>query len=357
MASLQNRFSENTFNLPERNYKCLNQHSFKNGRYELVPISDEDKYLIMQWRNEQIDILRQKQALTKEQQENYFSTVVSKLFDVEFPSQLLFSFLEDGKFVGYGGLVHIDWESRLAEISFLTETSRNKNPEQFLNDWINYLTILKSIAKDHLKFQKIFTYAYDIRPLLYDALQACGFIEEARLKDHISIHDTKKDVLIHSCFLEKLVFRMANAKDVILYYEWANDETVRLNSYNQKQITLEEHSSWFNKKIESGNCFFYLFISNGSSAGQVRIDKSGNEVVIGISVDSKYRGKGLSAEMLKQASDHFINHHPGSKIAAYIKETNLPSYKSFKQAGFSDDVKTEMFGEKSYKLIKQKHEF
>lgn len=336
-----------------RNYKCLSEHSFKNGRYELVPIRDEDKHLIMQWRNEQIDILRQKQPLTVEQQENYFNTVVSKLFDVDFPSQLLFSFLEDGEFIGYGGLVHIDWESRLAEISFLTETSRNKNTEQFISDWKNYLFILKKIAKDHLTFQKIFTYAYDIRPLLYDALQDSGFIEETRLTDHIIINGIKKDVLIHSCFLEKLVFRMANKKDVALYYNWANDETVRANSYNQKQITLEEHTNWFNKKIASGNCFFYLFIYNGDAAGQVRIDNSGHEVVIGISVDAHYRGKGLSTSMLQAASDHFIKNHNGSIITAYIKENNLPSYKSFKQAGFKDNAKVDMFGEKSYKLIKQ----
>jgi hypothetical protein len=103
-----------------RNYRCLTQQEFAKGELKLVPIRDEDKYSIMKWRNEQIAILRQKSPLTKENQEKYFKEVVEKLFETDQPSQLLFSFLEKGNLIGYGGLVHIDWENKNAEISFLT---------------------------------------------------------------------------------------------------------------------------------------------------------------------------------------------------------------------------------------------
>ena len=59
----------------------------------------------MKWRNEQIYHLRQAKPLTAEDQKNYFSNVVSKLYDQEKPAQILFSFLKDGKCIGYGGLV------------------------------------------------------------------------------------------------------------------------------------------------------------------------------------------------------------------------------------------------------------
>ena len=116
-----------------RIYKNINSNSFNNGMYSLVPIRDEDKYDIMNWRNNQLDILRQETILSIEQQEHYFKTVVDKLFDIEEPKQLLFSFLENNKLIGYGGLVHIDWEIKTAEISFLTETSRNINAELFIS--------------------------------------------------------------------------------------------------------------------------------------------------------------------------------------------------------------------------------
>lgn len=185
----------------QRAYKCLSKQEFTNGNYKLVAIRDEDKYSIMKWRNEQIDILRQKEPLTKEKQELYFSDVVDKLFEQEKPGQLLFSFLENEVLIGYGGLVHIDWESKNAEISFITATERNNNQTQFINDWKSYLKILKKVADIHLGFIKIFTYAYDIRPNVYIALKQSDFTEEARLKDHVSINNRYYDVLIHSSFL------------------------------------------------------------------------------------------------------------------------------------------------------------
>ena len=183
-----------------RRYKTLSQQEFIDGNYKLIPVRDVDKYAIMQWRNEQIDILRQKEPLTKEKQELYFRNVVDKLFEEEKPNQLLFSFLENDLLIGYGGLVHIDWESRNGEISFVTKTERNYNKQQFINDWKEYLKILKIVAGINLNFKKIYTYAYDIRPHLFYALNESGFIEEARLKNHILIKDKFYDVLIHSRF-------------------------------------------------------------------------------------------------------------------------------------------------------------
>lgn len=185
-----------------RNYKCLTKNTFKSGAYSLIPLRDEDKYAIMQWRNQQLDILRQKQLLTEEQQEKYFASVVNELFNQEKPQQLLFSFLKDDILIGYGGLVHIDWESKNGEISFLTETKRNSDKTQFLTDFSVYLEILKEIANSQLNFIKIYTYAYDIRPYLYDVLLKNNFLEEARLKNHIIVNHKNYDVLIHSFFLK-----------------------------------------------------------------------------------------------------------------------------------------------------------
>ncbi len=184
-----------------RNYKCLSTANFFNGTYKLVPLRDEDQFLIRQWRNEQIDILRQKKELTEAQQKLYFETVIAKLFEEEQPKQILFSLFESDVLVGYGGLVHIDWESKHGEISFLTETKRTQNSIQFKNDWVNYLTLLKQVAKNELRFNKIYTYAYGIRKNLFPILLEEKFVLEATLKEHIYIIDKYEDVLIHSYFI------------------------------------------------------------------------------------------------------------------------------------------------------------
>lgn len=336
-----------------RRYKCISKTVFKKDKYSLVTIRDEDKYAIMQWRNEQLDVLRQKEILTKEKQQWYFENVVDKLFEQEKPSQLLFSFLENDVLIGYGGLVHIDWESKNAEISFLTETKRSLDKSQFINHWCNYLEILKPLAKEQLRFTKIYTYAYNLRPYLYETLFKSGFIEEARLKDHIVVNEKNYDVLIHSCFLNQLVYRMANETDLMQYFNWANDESVRLNSFSNEVISLENHTKWFSQKIKSETCFMYVFILNGEFIGQVRIDKSNTETVIGISVDEKFRGKSLATEMLRQSTNNYLLAHKKEWISAYIKTENIASVNAFKKAGFGNEEVVIEQNHKSYKLYKK----
>lgn len=338
-------------------YRCLSSNQFSYGIYTLVPIRSDDQYFIMQWRNEQLKVLRQKEFLTVSQQTLYFSSVVHELFNQEKPQQLLFSFLEKNKLIGYGGLVHIDWESRNAEISFLTDTERTHEKEQLVKDWCVYLKLIKTLARDHLHFLKIYTYAYDIRPHLYGALLQNGFIQEARLKNHVTIDQEQHDVLIHSCFLDQLVFRMANEGDMLQYYEWANEEEVRSNSYSNDKISFEKHREWFLKKLNSDDCYFYLFLLNGEPIGQVRIDKNDQETVIGISIDKNHRGKSFGEKMLVQSTNDYLSEHKSATLIAYIKEENIASLKSFRKAGFSNEEKVTAYNQNSYKLYKNQSSY
>jgi hypothetical protein len=186
-----------------RKYKCLSNVEWSFNGFKLVPIRDEDKYEILDWRNNQLDILRQKEKITKEQQETYFATVVDVFFEEEFPKQLLFSFLYQDELIGYGGLVHIDWECKNAEISFLTSKERSSKSELFSLDWNNYLSLLKIISQNELDFVKIYTYSYGIRTNLFPILEKNGFELEAVLKKHILILNNLENILIHSLFLNE----------------------------------------------------------------------------------------------------------------------------------------------------------
>lgn len=179
-----------------RKYKCLSKQEYTHGLFNLVPIRDEDKLQILKMRNEQIYHLRQAEELTIELQETYFTNVISSLFDQERPSQILFSLLEDGKFIGYGGLVHINWIDMNAEISFIMKTVLEE--ESFEYNWLNFLKFIEKVAFFDLKFHKIFTYAFDLRQQLYRVLEASGFHEEARLKEHCYFDGKYIDVVINS---------------------------------------------------------------------------------------------------------------------------------------------------------------
>lgn len=179
-----------------RQCRLLSKQSFSNLQYALVPIRHEDRYLIMQWRNEQMYHLRQNAPLTKEQQDLYFNTVVAELFEQERPGQILFSYLENEKCIGYGGLVHIDWVHQNAEISFIMDTRLEASSFEW--HWKNYLPLIEEIAFSELKLHKVFTYAYNLRPLLYTALEASGYSREAVLKEHCYFDGRFVDVVIHS---------------------------------------------------------------------------------------------------------------------------------------------------------------
>ncbi len=177
-------------------YKCLEKQRFEIGEFSLVPIRNEDQLLIMKWRNDQIYHLRQAKPLTEIDQKNYFDNVIAKLFEQEKPNQLLFSFLKNGKCIGYGGLVHINWIDYNAEISFIMDTDFEKDFFEII--WNNYLSLIQKVAFEQIKFHKIFTYAYDLRPHLYTILLKNNFVEEARLKEHCYFEGEFIDVLIHT---------------------------------------------------------------------------------------------------------------------------------------------------------------
>ena len=129
-----------------KSYKVLNRQFFESGVYSIIPIRFEDRISIMNWRNEQIHHLRQDKPLTIEDQNIYFNTIISNIFDQEQPDQILFSFLENDNLVGYGGLVHINWIDKNAEISFITNTELEK--DYFSKHWTIFLNL---IEKSHLK--------------------------------------------------------------------------------------------------------------------------------------------------------------------------------------------------------------
>lgn len=182
-------------------YKALSKQIFVSGRYSLVPIRFEDRYDIMKWRNEQIYHLRQAKPLTKEDQDAYFENVVAKLFDQEQPNQILFSFLEDDICIGYGGLVHINWIDKNAEISFIMDTSLEK--DRFQEIWQSYLKLIDEVAFCDLFLHKIYTYAFDLRPHLYKILENDGFKKESMLKEQCFFNGEYKDVIIHGKFNKK----------------------------------------------------------------------------------------------------------------------------------------------------------
>lgn len=179
-----------------RTYKALQQNVFQKDEFKIVPIRNEDRYDIMQWRNEQLYHLRQQKPLTKNCQDHYFDKVIHVLFDQEHPNQILFSFLKNGKCIGYGGLVHINWIDKHAEISFIMNTALELC--DFDLNWTKFLKQVEKVAFIELNFHKLFVYAFDLRPHLYTTLKKNNYFLDAKLKEHCLYKEKYIDVVIYS---------------------------------------------------------------------------------------------------------------------------------------------------------------
>lgn len=178
------------------NYRRLSKNIINKGKFSIVPIRYEDRLDIMKWRNEQIYHLRQDKPLTIDDQEKYFTSIVAPLFNNEKPNQILFSFLEEEKCIGYGGLVHINWIDLNAELSFLIDTSLEK--DFFETYWDTYLKLIEIVAFEDLNLHKIYTYAFDLRPSIYIILEKNNFNKEAILAEQCFFDKKFINVVIHS---------------------------------------------------------------------------------------------------------------------------------------------------------------
>lgn len=323
-----------------RQYKVLEKNIFCCNNLKIVPIRDEDKYDIMRWRNEQIYHLRQNKPLSHKEQDTYFATVVSKLFELENPNQLLFSYLDNDSCIGYGGIVHINWVDKHAEISFVMNTSLEK--EYFEFHWNIFLSLIEKVAFEQLNFRKIFTFAYDVRQRLFQVLEKNNYTQECRYVEHAFLNNKFLDVFIHSK-LNPLnnVLKLRNVKvtDLDLLFDWVNDAQVRDNSINSKKIEYVDHVQWFIKKCGEINSRMYILVDGNINIGQIRIDYIENYWEIAYSISSKFRGLGYGRKIVELLINKFVL----KNFKAKVKKNNLASIRVFQSLSFKQDEKNEDF--------------
>lgn len=320
-------------------YKVLRSQTFHIDDFRIVPIRKEDRYKIMRWRNEQIYHLRQAKPLSKKDQDLYFETVVENLFAQEKPDQILFSFLKEEELIGYGGLVHINWRDKNAEISFIMDTELEV--DYFIDNWVIFLQLIERVAFNDLDLHKIFTYAFDIRPKLYTALEKAGFGLEAELKEHCFFEEKFINVKIHSKRNTGLELRKVAKSDLETTFNWAINPSIRAFSFNSTPISFEEHVSWFLSKVRSEDCVFYILEVNGIPAGSIRFDvENGSRAKISYLIDPNFTGKGMGTAILDKGMKKLKKERPNLQILyGWVLQENKASKKIFEKLLFKESLK------------------
>ena len=142
-----------------------------------------------------------------------------------------------------------------------------------------------------------------------------------------------------------LVLRRVGPDDCRRIWEWANDPNARAVSFSQEPIPWETHVKWFEARLASANCRFYL-AANGQQhpVGRVRFDLNGTEAVVSVSVAPEARGRGCGVALIVRGSELCFAESPATLIHAYVLPQNEASSRAFESAGYADAGMEEMHG-------------
>lgn len=133
-----------------------------------------------------------------------------------------------------------------------------------------------------------------------------------------------------------LKLRRVIPEDLQLLFEWANDPEVRRHSFNPEPILLEDHTRWFQAKLDNPNAMLYLAEADGKPAAHIRFDLNQGIATISYLIGADFRGKGLGHTVLLKGIHQLLQDRPDVKsVVGLVEQQNTASVRSFEKAGFA----------------------
>jgi RimJ/RimL family protein N-acetyltransferase len=144
---------------------------------KIIPL--EERYLedLMLIRNKHTSFLRQEKQLTCEDQLKWFNNK---------KDCVIFSVLQNARFIGAAGLTYIDMKTKKAEISIILDNYIDNRADDVINKIVEY-------GFNELELNKIYNevYEYDqakMKALLKNNFQLDGILREDHLKNDVLIN-------------------------------------------------------------------------------------------------------------------------------------------------------------------------
>ncbi len=184
-----------------------------NGRY-LSPVSQGHLSKLKGWRNSQMDILRQWKFLTDYNQEKWFQQISED--DTQIILEIMVPAEENNmQFIGYCGIVGMDFINRRGEISFLVDPVRAQDKKLYREDFLSTLYMLCQYGFEELNSHKLFTETFAFRLYHIKILEEFGFHLDGTLREHQFIKGQYHDSLIHSILCHEWIKIKEEMKNVL----------------------------------------------------------------------------------------------------------------------------------------------
>jgi RimJ/RimL family protein N-acetyltransferase len=139
-----------------------------------------------------------------------------------------------------------------------------------------------------------------------------------------------------------LTLRRAVPGDEASLLVWRNDPLTRKASFQQEEVSSEDHRAWFVRKHADPDCAILIIEDDGRPIGQVRLERLQPdlaEVHVGLAAEA--RGRGLGREALQLAVRQAPQLLGVQNLCALVKAENDMSLRAFGAAGFEETGRTE----------------
>jgi len=132
-----------------------------------------------------------------------------------------------------------------------------------------------------------------------------------------------------------VTLRRAIAEDRLALWKWRNDPETRRASFNQAEISLEEHSRWLEESLARPDRRIYIVQADGVDAGAMRLDLAAGEAMVNINLAPEWRGRGIGSRALRALCREAFGPLGLGRLTARVKADNAASRAAFEQAGFA----------------------
>lgn len=154
---------------------------------------------LKEWRNSQMDILRQDRPLTDMDQEIWYKKVRCDRSQVIFSLKMGVGGGGNGIFIGYCGITNIDTNAKKGEVSFLLNPVFAHNYALYRDIFLKTLYLLSFYGFKKLHLKEIFTETYLFRSKHIKILEEFGFLRKGILRKRKFAKSKYWDSIIY-CF-------------------------------------------------------------------------------------------------------------------------------------------------------------
>ena len=137
--------------------------------------------------------------------------------------------------------------------------------------------------------------------------------------------------------MEEITLRPITLSDTDLIVKWRNSDAVRLNMFDQRILTAEQHRNYFHQYIKTGIIVQYIIDVDTLPVGTVFYKKKDCGIVeLGLFIGEKEkRGKGYGRTALSKVLYEVKNDSSIKSIRIIVKESNKKALSLYEDMGFS----------------------